>query len=126
MNMYGKNFNEEPLTFEEFISLNSGGIPVFNNFFYRFQNSTSSKKGINYTMLSKHNQNLSDKVKKIAIQYAGFYDRIPREDLKTGYKAYLVLREKYKEDVVLRNGINRYKTGTDWPDCPDDRPAFFA
>ena len=32
----GRNFNEPPLTFEEFIGKDKDNVPIYNNFFYNF------------------------------------------------------------------------------------------
>lgn len=55
----GKNFDELPLTFEEFISMEGREVPIYNNFFLEFYN-------------YKKDKNLLKKIQDFNNNYPGF------------------------------------------------------
>ena len=121
----GRNFNEAPLTYDEFIAKNSKGHPMCNNFFLNFYN---YKEGMarNYEMLKKINPELANELSE-----AWKSKTVNTEEvLKKGYEAYLILRENYKNDPALLERISEYyegdKINTDDGNETDDWPAFFS
>ena len=130
-----KNFNEDPIDFQEFIGRDKKGMINYNNFFFNFYNYRQELRN-NYIMLKKINEalarELSDSYDKyflrcepvdIESKVNGHY--FPREILEKGYQAYLLLRSNYKEDGDLIKKISDYNEGDD-ERSPDDWAAFFS
>ena len=128
---HGSNFDEEPLSFEEFIS-------CFNNFFYNLSIGRHTYISIPYgyvsllALLKGKDETLAEELSG-AHATKGYYIRdayvdkynYPEEILKKGFKAYLLLREDAKNESKLLEKIKEYRIGNRNPNAPDDC-AFFA
>lgn len=146
----GTNFNEEPLTFEEFIAHPSPLVFVCNNFFYNFYNYDSRipsefelahpevlpSVGRNYERLKTINKELADELSKAFYEYSNFGGgkkpetndkiegcRIPKSIIKKGYQAYLILRENFKDDATMLSELQELCL-PGHPRLPDDRIFF--
>ncbi len=118
----GRDFNESPLSFEEFVSFDEGSR-IYNNFLLNLGYFNL------YEKLRKINNVLADNLKGIAINYFNLLkkEEKPNEDWQElGYKAYLILRENYKNDEALRTKILAYYGGKKPDYGSDDWVAFFA
>ncbi|MFA6514444.1 MAG: hypothetical protein WCT50_04140 [Patescibacteria group bacterium] len=132
--MNGKNFNEIPLLFEEFIEIKNNQF-AFANFFLNFYNYHPGRAR-NYERLRVVNQILAEELSAVHYQYGmkrcpvdendliegHFY---PKSILEKGYQAYLILRKEFKNDPILLKRIADYNFNRN-PKIPDDIPAFFS
>jgi hypothetical protein len=119
---YGSNFDEEPLSFEEFLQ-------AMNNFFYNFcgyivpkghpeeQFVTEKTHKRNYYYLKKFDLNLADKIQqgyeKFRYHHKSLWD--------DGYKAYLILR-MHTDDPDIQEMVQQREN----PANPDDYEVFFS
>ena len=111
----GANFDEEPLTYEEFTGNNYYGNIMYNNFFYNF-----SVTHRNYALLKPINPDMAE------ILSHNNFGRISSEEiLEMGYEAYLLLRKNYFQSIELRERIYKYNYRLK-SNCADDWPAFFS
>ena len=133
----GRDFNEDPLSYEEFIGLNSWGHIYYNNFFYNFLKSRR-----NYLRLSVINIKMANELSVVYQEYILNYKKIDTENdriikghpypesiLKKGYEAYLTLRQNFSNDSTLRETIERYNLNNksnSSDDCSDDWAGFFS
>jgi len=131
----GKNFDEPPLTFTEFISIDrSTNMAVYNNFFYNFYNYGPGLAS-NYELLKNINKELAEELSVVYNEYrlkkqepeendrqAGHY--YPQSILEKGYQAYLTLRDRLKNDQLLLKNIADYNKNRKV--VPDDFAAFFS
>lgn len=128
----GKNFNEEPLKFEEFIGKNGYGHTTYNNFFFNFGESLK-----NYEMLKNINIELAKSLSLVYRKYVLKKGKInedllkghsyPKVVLEKGYEAYLLLRKHYSKDPDLLQRIETYHERTGGRgNSTDDWPAFFS
>lgn len=124
----GSNFHEEPLSFEEFLFLDKNDIPIYNNFFLGFFGGRR-----NYKRLKEIDCNLAEELSNY--RYFKSWERkkmpedffeghpYPKTVIEKGYKAYLLLRERFKDSSELREEINEYYDGG--VKGSDDFAAFF-
>ena len=128
---HGSNFDEEPLSFEEFIN-------CFNNFFYNLSIGRHTYISIPYGyvsiygLLKEREECLAEELSTV-YEHKGYFIRdayvdkynYPEEILRKGFKAYLLLREDAKNESKLLEKIKEYRIGNRNPNAPDDC-AFFA
>lgn len=152
----GNNFNEPPLTFDEFINVEGRSVPIYNNFFYNFyvydqydfeKDAMVKKYGRNYERLKTVNSNLAEELSLVYEKFnlaRGYSDqriiqtnlkghqeieghKYPREILEKGYQAYLILREKFSKDKeLLRRIVDYYEGYSENHPKYDDWPSFFS
>lgn len=154
MKKNGNNFNENPLTFEEFIDVNDKQFPIYNNFFYNFyvypvirNDQNVMEYGRNYKRLQTVDKELADELSDVYEKFALALDYMdksilknnlkglnlieghmyPKEILQKGYHAYLLLRVNFSKDEELLKRIFNYYDG--YPEAHpkyDDWAAFFS
>jgi len=137
-----RNFDEPPLTFEEFIARGDEFSPNYNNFFHNFY---KLGEGQNYKMLKQVDNDLAERLSDVYEKFVlskRYVDQsireknlkgytvveghaYPKEILEIGYKAYLILRESFKNSPELLDRIKKYKEGATIS-VADDAPAFFS
>ncbi|MFZ4648830.1 MAG: hypothetical protein ACOYMB_04370 [Patescibacteria group bacterium] len=130
----GKNFNECPLTYQEFIELDINKRAVYNNFFLSLYNHHRDV-GKNYERLRSVNADLA---KELSEEYNQYYlGEEPREQdylpghcfsisaLRKGYQAYLILRKSFADDEALQKEMQNYRSHQSC-NISDDWAAFFA
>ncbi|MEI7558194.1 MAG: hypothetical protein WCJ45_05235 [bacterium] len=150
----GRNFDQKPLTFGEFLD-------CYNNFFLNFCLEDPSIAR-NYYLLVKVDKALADELSTVHMRFIKKPSQsnllilisYPVWVFEQGYKAYLLLREHFKDDPELQNRIAEYRgqstnsmallreyfkdnsealqeieihrLKTDTVILPDDWPAFFS
>ena len=136
----GTNFNEEPLTYEQFISFNERPRFRYNNFFYNLL-SLPGYTGHNYERLRKVSPELADEFSSVHVKYNVWSVSetkklmaeeeyleghiFPKSILIKGYQVYLLLRKFFKDDPILLSKIEEYYEGKGHRG-PDDWAAFFS
>jgi len=132
----GANFNEPPLSYDEFVGFDNNGRFIYTNFFYHFSPTSPS----NYDRLKSINSELAEELATVHDKYNFYFSEqaknsmpedeyleghmLPKSILKKGYEAYLLLRDNYKNDPKLLKQINDYYQGR--KKYNDDEAAFFA
>ena len=122
--MNGKNFNEAPLSFEDFIRPDNIGYPAYNNFFFNLCK-CEDWIGKNYELLKLVHPELAQELSIVHCRYNHQGKPYPEHILEKGYEAYLLLRKVFKDDEDLRGIISRYNNHLKGK-ISDDFPAFFA